>query len=373
MSSSSRLAALLCLALASTCLTTGCKRPVPDDATLTAAVQTRLASDSALSSEPIQSSVQAGVATLSGTVSSEAARSLAANDTAGVHGVRTVINNLSVGAQSASATPPAQEPSTAPAAPPVTVSTPAERVRTKPTPSSALIERQRVARNPTPPAPVIERPAPAPTQTAPAPIQTAPPPPQPTFRDVSIPAGTQIPVRITQTLDSGSTQEGQSFSGTVSSDVLVDGLVAIPQGSAVSGRVDTVQEAAHFKGNSLLTISLTSLSHRGERLPISTGPYSKEGKGRGKNTVEKTGIGAAAGAILGGIFGGGSGAAIGAAAGGGAGAGINGVTRGEQVQIPSESIISFRLTSPVNVRIREGDRNRGNNEDGTGSGRRPLP
>ena len=183
-------------------------------------------------------------------------------------------------------------------------------------------------------------------------------PPPPTFRNVDIPAGTSISVRITQTLDSATAQQGQTFSGSVASDVLVGDLVVIPQGSAVSGRVDAVQEAAHFKGNSLLTISLTNISRRGERIPVSTAAYSKEGAARGKNTAVKTGVGAAAGAVLGGIFGGGSGAAIGAAAGGGTGAGINAVTRGQQVQIPSESLDSVPSFKPDH-RSRPPQRNSG--------------
>jgi len=67
------------------------------------------------------------------------------------------------------------------------------------------------------------------------------------------------------------------------------------------------------------------------------------------------GGGAAVGAILGGIFGGGKGAAIGAAAGGGLGAGANAVTKGEQVQIPSESLIRFRLTNAIALRVSTGN------------------
>jgi len=172
---------------------------------------------------------------------------------------------------------------------------------------------------------------------------------------VTIPAGTTLPIRITQTLDSATTQQGDSFSGTVATDIIIDGVVAIPQGAAVSGRVDNVQEAAHFKGNSLLSIELTSLRNRSGSVSLATEPYSVQGKGRGKNTAEKVGGGAAVGAILGGIFGGGKGAAIGAAAGGGLGAGANAVTKGEQVQIPSESLIRFRLTNSLSLRISTGN------------------
>ncbi|HTD95685.1 MAG TPA: BON domain-containing protein, partial [Edaphobacter sp.] len=78
----------------------GCKKPTPaapvDDASLSSALQSRLAADNALSTEPIQASVQNSVATLNGAVSSDAARSLAASDAAQVAGIKIVVNNLTV-------------------------------------------------------------------------------------------------------------------------------------------------------------------------------------------------------------------------------------------------------------------------------------
>ncbi len=165
-------------------------------------------------------------------------------------------------------------------------------------------------------------------------------------------SGTTIPIRITQTLDSASTQADTTFSGVIASDIVIDGVVASPAGSSVSGHVDAVQEAAHFKGSSLLTVSLSSINRHGEHLSVTTDPYTVTGKGRGANTAEKTGGGAAVGAILGGIFGGGKGAAIGAAAGGGLGAGSQAVTRGQQVQIQSESVVRFHLSSPLAIMVR---------------------
>lgn len=320
----------------------GCKKssPAPDDAALTSAVQARITGDTALQPESIQATVQNGIATLNGTVSNEAARSLAASDAAQVAGLKTVINNLTV--QQPAAQQAAEQPAPAPA--PVA------------TPPPARVHKERVKKKPHP-EPVEHSPAPIERVAPPEQAQAAPPPPPPAkpaapaFRDVSLPAGTTLPIRITQTLDSASTQQGDSFSGTVASDVVVDGVVVIPHGSAVYGRVDAVQEAAHFKGNSLLTIELTGLRHRGGSVALTTEPYSVEGKGRGKNTALKTGGGAAVGAILGGIFGGGKGAAIGAAAGGGVGAGSNAITRGEQVQIPSESLIRFHLTNGISLRV----------------------
>jgi hypothetical protein len=325
----------------------GCKGSAPaapaDDASLTAALQTRITGDDALKSEPINSSVQSGVATLNGTVSSEAARSLAAADASQVAGIRTVVNNLTVQAPAspvaAAAIPPPPPQPVAPRKLPAPKPTP----RPKAAPAvheSAPVEPpvQQAAVAPPPPPPQQELPPP-------------PPPPPPAFRNITVPPDTTIPVRVTQTLDSATTQQGDSFSGTVATDVIIDGLVVIRQGTPVSGRVSAAQEAAHYKGNSLLTVELTSINRRGEKLAVTTEPYSVQGKGRGKNTAEKVGGGAAVGAILGGILGGGKGAAVGAAAGGGLGAGANTITRGEQVQIPSESLIRFRLTNTLSLSV----------------------
>ena len=322
----------------------GCKSSTPaaptDDASLSTALQSRIAGDSALSTESIQTTVQNGVATLNGNVSSEAARSLAAADAAQVAGIRTVVNNLTV--QQPAPTVAAVTPPPAPLPPPPT---PKKAQAPKPAPP---------ARQPAP----VERPEPAPVavQTPPPASAPAPPPapvtpPPPTFKNVTIPSGTTIPVRITQTLDSATTQQGQSFSGTVATDVMADGLVAIRQGTAISGRVSAVQEAAHYKGNSLLTVELVSINRHGESLAVTSEPYSVQGKGRGANTAAKVGGGAAVGAILGGIIGGGKGAAIGAASGGGLGAGANTITRGQQVQIPSESLVNFKLTNTLAIRV----------------------
>jgi len=333
----------------------GCKSAAPktDDATLTAAVQSKLSSDGALATEQIQSTVRDGVVTLNGTVSSEAARSLASADVAQVAGTRTVVNNLTVAPAVAAVPEPTPAPAPAPAAVP----------REKKTPKAAAPKPAPVERYVPAPEPV---PAPPP---APVAAPTPAPPPPPAFRTVTIPSGTTIPIRITQTLDSATAQVGQSFSGVVATDLMADGLVAIRQGTGVSGRISAAQEAAHYKGSSLLTIELVSINRRGDSLSVSTQPYSVEGKGRGKNTAAKVGGGAAIGAIIGAIAGGGKGAAIGSAAGAGVGAGANTITRGEQVQIPSESLVNFQLTNTLAVRVSTSNTL---STGAPGSGRRPL-
>ena len=337
--------ALKCLRTAVTGLSlamivAGCKStPATDDASLNTQVQKVLASDKNLSGQPIQASVANGVVTLDGTVTSDTARTIASGDAAQIAGVRTVVNNLVV-------QPPSPSIASAPVAPPPPGNQGAVPAKAK-KPSAASPQPQ--------PAPIMRNTPAPPPQQPPAPVAQVqpppppPPPPAPVRHDITLHEGTSIPVRITQTLDSASTQSGDKFDGVIASDIIDDGMVVLPQGTPVTGHVDAAQDAKHFKGNSLLTISLTSIIHKGERIDCATDPYTKQGEGRGKNTAEKVGGGAAVGAILGGIIGGGKGAAIGAAAGGGVGAGANGVTRGQQVQIQSETVVRFKLSDAIIV------------------------
>lgn len=342
--------AALTASLALALTVSGCKSSssAPDDATLSSQVAGRLSSDPNLSGQSVQATAASGVVTLNGSVTSDTARSIAAGDAAQVAGVRTVVNNLTV--QAAAAMPPA---ATVNAPPPAPVAT-----EPAPKPSAALARRDRERAEPIPqPAPIVRNtpaPAPAPAPVQQTQVQPPPPPPTPVVHRITLPAGTTIPIRITQTLDSATTQQGDRFSGAIASDIVQDGIVVLPQGTPVTGHVDAVQDAAHFKGSSLLTISLNSINRKGEHLEIATDSYTKQGEGRGKNTAEKVGGGAAVGAILGGILGGGKGAAIGSIAGGGVGAGAQGVTRGQQVQIPSESVIRFRLNNEVVVHVNGG-------------------
>jgi hypothetical protein len=292
----------------------GCNKPV-DDATLTTNVQSALSKDSAISQQPIQVSVANGVVTLTGNVSDDTASAVAAQDAAEVKGVKQVVKDMTVAGIAVAPTV------TLPAAPAV------ERPTTR---------QERMA---------IEN-----HQPLPPPSADAPAPPQPVFRNVTVPAGTRIDMRISQTLDSQTTQPGTPFNGVVTRQIVSEGLVAIPAGSAVTGTVVDAKDAAHFKGSSLLSLELTSVRRRGTNIAITTDPYVVEGKGRGGNTAAKIGGGAAIGAVLGGIFGGGKGAAIGAAAGGGGGAVVQGVTRGQQVTVPSESVVPFRLANSFSVR-----------------------
>jgi len=102
-----------------------------------------------------------------------------------------------------------------------------------------------------------------------------------------------------------------------------------------------------MSGSSELTLQLTDIVINGTSYPLLTSDYSIRGNGEGSNTARKVVGGAGLGALIGGIAGGGRGAGIGALAGVGAGTVVASTRRGQQLSIPSETLLEFRLQQPV--------------------------
>jgi hypothetical protein len=323
----------------------GCKNQpaARTDQQIAGDIQAKIKGEAALSQQNIQVSVANSVATLNGTVTDEASRALAANDSGSIPGVKTVVNNLTV--------QPAPEAATA-AAPPQPQPEPAAPAAGD---RSTRDKHHRHDRDQTTNSPAAQPPVQQVAEAAPPPPvqapQAPPPPPQPVVKEVTIPVGTVIPVRITETLDSKTAQQNDAFHGALASDLGVQGVIALRHGAPVVGRLVDVHEAAHFKGSALLSLELTEVQRGGQKIAVTTDTYTKEGAGRGKNTAAKAGGGAAFGAIIGALAGGGKGAAIGGLAGAAAGTGVNAATRGEQVVIPTETLINFQLQSPITVRV----------------------
>ncbi len=329
-------------------LAVGCKssQPVRTDQQIASDVQAKIQTESALAGQKIQVTVANGVATLSGSVTDEASRALAGNDSGSVSGVRTVVNNLTVQPEqqaTAPVAPPAPQPAQATPRP-----APDKHSRTEHSRREQQREEQSASVPVSAPQQVAQAPYPQPEPSTPP---SPPPPPKPVVKQITLPEGTVLPVRVTETLDSKTAQPNDVFHGSVAGDIAIEGVIAVPHGSAVTGRIVDAKDAAHFKGSALLSIELTQLTARGHDLTLVTDSYSKQGAGRGKNTAVKAGGGAALGAIIGGLAGGGKGAAIGGLAGAGAGTGVNAVTRGEQVVIPTETIVNFTLRSPITVTV----------------------
>ena len=193
---------------------------------------------------------------------------------------------------------------------------------------------------------------PEPAAAPPAPqAAPAPPPAANSYAggEVSVPAGQSILVRMIDGVDSSKNHVGDIFHASLETDLNVNGVLAARKGTDVYGRLAAADKSGTFSGKSQLQLELTRLVVDGKDYPVVSSDYNVQGKSEGSSAAKKVGGGAVAGAIIGAIAGGGKGAAIGAAAGGGAGAGVQVLTKGDQVKVPSETLLEFRLQQPVTI------------------------
>jgi hypothetical protein len=180
--------------------------------------------------------------------------------------------------------------------------------------------------------------------------QDVPPASQGVPPTITLPAGTMIPVRLTEWLSSDTNQSGDQFSATLEQPLVANGWVVAVRGQIVTGRVAQAKKAGRVSGVSQLGVELSELTLvDGQVLPVRTQLLqSSAGTSNGRDAAgvaTTTGIGAAIGAAAEG----GEGAAIGAGA--GAVAGIIGVltTRGRPTVTPPESMLTFRLEVPLSI------------------------
>jgi hypothetical protein len=172
---------------------------------------------------------------------------------------------------------------------------------------------------------------------------------KPSSSYVTIPAGTRISVRTIDAVDSTQNQVGDRFQASLEEPVFVDGRQVLAKGVDVYGRLTESKTSGQFTGKSQLSLELTGVVVNGRTVPLTTGEYQLAGKSRGASTAKRTVGGAAVGSIIGAIAGGGKGAAIGAGVGGGVGAGSEVVTKGDQVKIPSETLLDFTLQQDLSI------------------------
>jgi hypothetical protein len=288
----------------------GCSHK-PTDAEIASEVQNKINADPNIPTKQITVGNSNGVVTLSGSVNSDMERVAAANDASQVEGVKTVVNNLQIASPS---------PAASAVAPQSSAPTPLPRQRTKPSRPEIVRTKATV---------------------------------------VTIPEGTSLSVRLIDSIDSDRNKTGDRFRASLESPILADGKVIVPKDADVDGQILDLKSAGHFAGRSEIALALTGLSFSGKSYEIETDQYKKEGASRGTRTAETVGGGAAVGALIGGLTGGGKGAAIGAGVGAGAGTGVQAVTKGQQIRLPSETVLQFRLNAPVTVEPSASSRNAG--------------
>ena len=168
-------------------------------------------------------------------------------------------------------------------------------------------------------------------------------------KTITVPAGTRILIRTIDPIDSSKQQAGYRFTASLETNLQADNVVIAPRGTKVYGRLASAESAGRMSGSSELTLELTDIMINGTAYPLLTSTYEVKGQGEGKKTAKKVVGGAGLGALIGGIAGGGKGAGIGALAGAGAGTAVAATKKGQQLSIPSETLLEFRLQQPASL------------------------
>jgi hypothetical protein len=165
-------------------------------------------------------------------------------------------------------------------------------------------------------------------------------------RRIDIPAGTEVSVRLSRALNSGTVKVEDRFETTVVEPVIVAGRTAIPAGSTMRGIVSGVKPATRTNRTAQMTLTFDQVTINGVVYPM-RGTLMQALSTSGAKEAAKVGTAAGIGAIIGGILGGGQGAAIGAGIGGG---GIVAATQGSQVQLEQGTTLRVRLDAALQVR-----------------------
>ncbi len=327
-----------------------------------------LSHSKALQGQHITAATIEGDVTVSGNVRDEASKELAETIIDKVKGVRSVTNNLNVGdaPQTNTANAQPQDPNATTPEQDLNYD-PAEQNMAQAGPQGQNQQQAQSAPAPDqpnmPPAPPSNDPQysgqrqPYPQQPygqQPAYGQQQPygqqPYPQQSLNPVTIPPGTLLQVRTSEPLDATRVQPGQVFAATVAADVYMGGVLALPRGAVVTGKVVATQSnKGDLAGKQGLSLVLNSVNLGGQLYSLPTDTWSGQGPGKGGYSAGNT-IGAAGlGAVIGAIAGGGAGAAIGAGAGAIVGAGTSAATTGPRMYVPAEAVLNFHLQAPVTV------------------------
>jgi hypothetical protein len=330
-----KFATLFLAAVSVAALAAGCSSTQKDQA-LTTDIKAKMFSDPQVKAAQVDVVVKDGEATLSGEVPDDGARYEAFKIATDTPGVKHVVDKMVL--QTAQVVPSAEPSPIEPPRAPKPV-----RAERKHHADSNMSSRK----SEPDPAPALPPAASLPPEQPVAAVPPPPPPPQP--KRVEIPAGTSVRVQMIDAVDSSVNRAGEMFHASLASPITVDDQIVVPAGTDVYVKLVNAKSAGHLTGQSTLALDLVRMEFQGRSYALASNEYTQTGSSRGKRTAETVGGGAVIGTLLGAVIGGGKGAAIGAATGAGAGGAVQGVTKGQQVKIPSETKLDFSLEQPVEV------------------------
>jgi phage I-like protein len=183
-------------------------------------------------------------------------------------------------------------------------------------------------------------------------VATVAAPARPVYRDVTLPAGTTLPLSLTSSMASDTSVVEDAVTAELTRAVSFDGREILPAGTKLAGNVTEVDDSGRIRGRAMIAFRFTSLQTGGQRYDVQTTALSHVAPATKGEDATKIGIGAGAGAVIGGLLGGTDGAAKGAAIGGGAGTGVVLATKGKEMRLGPGADVTSQLSAPLTVRVR---------------------
>jgi hypothetical protein len=168
-------------------------------------------------------------------------------------------------------------------------------------------------------------------------------------REITLPAGTVLPLTLDTSLASDTSRVEDPVRAHLRRPLVVNGVEVLPAGARLSGIVTEADRAARVKGRARLAFRFTTLSHDAERYRLQTSRVVREAPGTKKRDATTIAVPAGAGAVIGALTNGKKGAAIGSAVGGAAGTGVVLSTRGKEVRVARGTRVAVRLLQPVQI------------------------
>jgi hypothetical protein len=188
---------------------------------------------------------------------------------------------------------------------------------------------------------------------------------RPAVRELTIPAGTKIPISLRNAISTKGNHQGDPVYAQTTFPVVVDDRIVVPAGTYVQGKISSIKPAGRIKGRAEVLMHFTTLIYPSgytvmlpgslENAPAVDKAKVKDREGtiqadsNAGKTAETIAQPAATGAVIGAVSHGGEGALIGAGVGGAVGTAIAALSHGNEVKITPGTTFEVVLQREVSI------------------------